>query len=304
LISVLMAALIIIGDAEARLITPRPCATHFCTGWTILGMGITGPTNVVLSGGSSTEPALSGSSQILGQYFANVGVAQSGKFSMSGDSYIQGGLFLGSPATYRLSGGSEIDAGILQDQATNPAILAADASSIDGMLDLAVDKALGLYSHYASLPTTTYFPSLWSIVIKNPRGNVAIQGTASQNVLNLTDLVVAGGGTLTLQAPAGGSFILNITGRIHLSGGSKIVVAGDLKASSVLFRVIGTGSDVILSGGSDLDGIVLAPFRKVVLSGDSTVYGEIAAGGKQILLSGDSAVIDPCVPAEIPTVTP
>src|SRR5262249_44728640 len=87
-------------------------------------------------------------------------------------------------------------------------------------------------------------------------------------------------------------FVLNITGRVDLSGSSKIVVSG-CPPSHVLLNVIGTGQDVHLSGTARIDGTVLAPSRKVI-NAPGLINGEIISGLHITISSGGSTRCPTC----------
>jgi hypothetical protein len=69
---------------------------------------------------------------------------------------------------------------------------------------------------------------------------------------------------LTLSAPAGSTFVLNISGNITLSGGNQgngLRIAGGLTTNDVVFNLTGVNSSLTTSGGGNaqqIDGIVLA----------------------------------------------
>src|ERR1700756_6007454 len=59
---------------------------------------------------------------------------------------------------------------------------------------------------------------------------------------------------LTLSAPAGSTFVLNISGNITLAGGSQgngILVAGGLTSSDVFINLTGASSRLTTSGGGN-----------------------------------------------------
>jgi Putative Ice-binding-like adhesive domain len=69
---------------------------------------------------------------------------------------------------------------------------------------------------------------------------------------------------LTLSAPAGSTFVLNISGNITLSGGNQgngLRLAGGLTTNDVVYNLTGTNSNLTTSGGGNAQqiyGIVLA----------------------------------------------
>jgi hypothetical protein len=85
-------------------------------------------------------------------------------------------------------------------------------------------------------------------LISNPSQNITITGGTGINVLNIKNTAISSG-TVTFNAPHGGSFIMNVSGSFALSGTSRIVLAGGITASDVLYNFVGSGG-VAMSGGS------------------------------------------------------
>jgi hypothetical protein len=163
----------------------------------------------------------------------------------------------------------------------------------DSLLNEAVIEAVDASIAAAGMdaPNT----SVTHINITNPSQNITIAGEAGINVLNLTDLVITNG-TLTLDAPFGGSFVINVAGRFSLSGGSDIELEGGLTPYDVLYNIIGAGEKVSLSGGTSngvpnttVRGILLAPEREISIS-PGLVIGEVIGGGKQIAITSGGQV--------------
>lgn len=69
---------------------------------------------------------------------------------------------------------------------------------------------------------------------------------------------------LTLSAPAGSTFVLNISGNITLNGGSQgngLLLGGGLTSNDVVYNLTGANSNLTTSGGGNaqqINGIVLA----------------------------------------------
>ena len=237
--------------------------------WGLLGMGGIGSA-------SSTSISMSGSSSVRGTV-ANTGVANAGNVNMSGSTLINGILSLNTVGHLNKSGTSRVAGGVLQNTAT------------DEVLDQAEADALAASQSAASLPAT--ITSITSVTISNPSQNITITGGTGTNVLHITNLAISNG-TLTLSAPHGGSFIMNVIGSFALSGASRIVLAGGLTAPDVLYNFVGSGGSVAMSGGASVTGILLAPQRGIALS-SSIITGEIISGGSQIAFSGTTQVNNP-----------
>jgi choice-of-anchor A domain-containing protein len=208
---------------------------------------------------------------------SNVGVVTSGqKFQASGSVTYGGKVFLHSGATYNNSA-----PGVPQ-----PTMGAA----VDSMLAQAKQDALNASAAATALganPTATYGTINNNLSItKNSVGNF---------VFDITGINFSGGKILTLNAPAGSTYLLNISSQLVLTDGS-ILVAGGLSASDVLINYTGT-SDIRFSGGgnsSEIDGTILAPNAHVALS-PGVVVGSVIAGSIQ-MSSGANVVGVPEAP--------
>jgi hypothetical protein len=216
-----------------------------------------------------TNVAIANVSTITG----NVGIAGTGDIATSGNAFITGTLFLNTAGTWNQSGTSNAGA-VSQSAAT------------DAKLNQAVQDALNASSQAAALSSTQ--PSITSIAL-GANGTMTITGTG-QDVINLTSFSLGNNSVLTLNAPAGDSFIFNISGAFTMQG--KVMLIGGISPADVLWNVTGTGAAVAFSGGGNsaqLVGILLAPFRDIQLS-PGLVTGEVIGGGLSISLSGGANI--------------
>lgn len=250
-----------------------------------------------LQGGVTiTDPSYSGVPDVIG----NIGVAQSGTLSMSnaavtGTAYLRNGAVASVPPPATISGGTLSSQNAILNPAQANAYAAASAAS--GLASKYTDGA-GNMSFSGSfspggMPTLVdgSFVDTGSI---NLNGSSAqINGAAGATyVLNLANLVLTANSTLTLTGDATTNYIINVSKFMSLSTGSDIVLSGGLQPQNVLFNVRNTYNyDVTLSGGSTVEGIILATNRNVKLTGASVVTGEVIARG--VSLSGNSKVINP-----------
>ena len=238
--------------------------------WAVLSLG--GPTTVTMSGGSVVNGAV-----------PNVGVPATGNLQLSGGSTISGKGYVNAAGQSQVSNNSVITGGVVRNA--------------DILLNQASTDALAASTRIAALVATMSNPA--TINISSPAQNLTITGVAGVNVLKLTDLILSKG-TLTLNAPAGGVFILNISGRFQLSNQSQIALAATVAPLAVVFNITGTGQDVTIGDKSPVTGILLAPRRNVLLSSALIFTGEILAGGPTLSLSGGAQVTNPYLP---PTIT-
>ena len=131
--------------------------------------------------------------------------------------------------------------------------------------------------------------------------SMTLTGGAGLNVVNLTDVILNGSG-LTLVAPAGGSWVLNVTGDFILNG-SSILLGGGLTSNDVLINVIGGGADIHTTGGGNrsvINGTVLAVDRSIQLS-PGLINGRIISGGDVITIVSGAEVHAP--PPQVPEPT-
>jgi choice-of-anchor A domain-containing protein len=205
-----------------------------------------------------------------------VGVVTPGqKFQASGSVAYNGPIYLHSGVTFNNSAPG------VPPPTIGPAI--------DSVLEQARNDAF-LASNFAlTLPVTASYGSI--------SNNLTISKASVGNyVFSIQNINFSGGKALTLHAPAGSAFILNISSGLTLSPGS-IVLSGGLTANSVLINYTGT-SDISTSGGGNASRIyatILAPNATVGLH-PGFVAGSIIAGA--ITMSSGANVVP------IPEVTP
>jgi choice-of-anchor A domain-containing protein len=205
-----------------------------------------------------------------------VGVASSGqKFQASGSVNYNGPIYLHSGDTYNSSAPNV-------PQPTT-------SSSIDSMLAQAKTDAVNASSFASGLTATASYGTI--------NNNLSItENSAGNYVFNIQNINFSGGKTLTLDAPSGSSYVLNVSGSLVLTSGN-IKVAGGLSAANVLINY--TGSNVVqFSGGgnsSQVYGTILAPNAEVGLH-PGLVVGSVIAS--TITMSSGANVIP------VPEVTP
>jgi len=224
-----------------------------------VSLGAAGPANWTVLNVDTGTLSISGTGSING----NVGL-NGGNLSDSGTS-IKGNLVTSGTVNVSLSGGATISGttinkSSLPSQAASAAVAASSAAAILG----SSGGGKGLSS-----------------IIYNNAGTIDLMA----GVYNLTNLVL---NNTTLDLTAGGNYVFNISGSLAMNA-SKIL---DSTGANVLFNI--TSGAASLSGGSVLDGIVLAPNATFSESGGSVV-GEIIGGNISISgakVQGLSAVPD------------
>ena len=114
-------------------------------------------------------------------------------------------------------------------------------------------------------------------------------------VVCVGDVVLNGGRVVTLTGNGVGPiFVINVTGKFVLTGGSKIVAASDVNPSDIIYNIVGRGQDVALNGGggginccnATVDGTLLAPNRRIALSPGLVRGGAIISGLDMSIVSG------------------
>jgi choice-of-anchor A domain-containing protein len=220
-----------------------------------VNLGVAGPADwTVLDVGTGTV-SISGGGSITG----NVGL-DGGNLSDSG-APITGNLVTSGTGNVSLSGGATISGTTTQNSTSvSQAASAAVAASSAAAAQLSSGGGVGITS-----------------IIYNNAGTIDL----TAGVYNLTSLVL---NDTTLDLTAGASYVFNISGSLALSA-SEIL---DQTGADVVFNIIQGAAS--LSGGSVLDGIVLAPDATFSDSG-SSVVGEIIAAN--ISISGAKVQGDP-----------
>lgn len=245
-----------------------------------------------LTGGATvTDTSLDGIYDVLG----NVGIAGAGGLSLSLGK-IQGSVFRDT-GSYANSGGVVTGT----NTAGNGAYLNTGVSNANG----ASSVAQGLLASTSGLTlgggvSGSVYGSNYTaaLSLNNTAGSITATSSGTK-VLNLTDLILSGTGailSLNGNGVAGAvNYVINVNRYLTLGTAAQIQLGGGLTPQNVLFNVKSNATpyDVTLSGGSVLNGILLAPTRTVKLSGASVVNGEVIA--KAVSLSGRSKVINPTV---------
>jgi hypothetical protein len=157
---------------------------------------------------------------------------------------------------------------------TSPILSASARFSLVGMilLSLGAQKAFSAESATSSLTE-----------IHAAAGtNLAVNASADDYVMNLTDFVAEEGSKVTLKGKRGSKVVINISGNFDISG-AKIVLGGGLLPSDVVFNLTGIGSTLVrqISGNSIFFGNLQVVGSQVTVS-DSSVNGRRIRGVTQM----------------------
>jgi choice-of-anchor A domain-containing protein len=208
-----------------------------------------------------------------------VGVVTDGqKFQASGSVTYSGQVFLHSGVTFNSSA-----PGVPQPTMN---------SSVDAMLIQAKQDAFAASNFALGLAPTQTLGTI--------SNNLSItQHSVGNYVLKIDSINFSGDKALTLSAPAGSTFVLNISEGIVLTGGS-IKVAGGLSAADVLINYTGT-KDVQFSGGgntSQVFGTILAPNATVGVH-PGLVVGSVIANAITMSSGADIVPVPEVVPSSV-----
>ncbi len=143
------------------------------------------------------------------------------------------------------------------------------------------DALKGSYSAAALKPTAGNF----AVIDKTMTISAARRGL---NIVSVDDILLDKE-TLTLNGQVDDEFIVNITGRLKMKGGSAIRLTGGLLPSRVILNVSRPGDDVTLDKGSKIAGSVLVASNRLILSDASSITGQVISGG-DVTLSGGSLI--------------
>lgn len=175
-------------------------------------------------------------------------------------------------------------------------------------LILATANAVAVSEYDASLVPTIPSPSTIDL---SPNQSLTITGSSTPgtvNVLKLSALQMAQTSTLTFDAPAGSTFVVNVAGEAHLQQFARVLVSGGISAGDVVFNFTGFQGDVHLEQGATWNASILALGRQnEVLAPNSIVGGVIVAAGENLLLEQGAKVrgtLLPPSPAPSPTPSP
>jgi len=199
-------------------------------------------------------------------------IAVAGAFSsmiISGNTTISGDIYRRTTATFSRAGNS-----------SNPP--QHFSASIDSQLAGGITSLQNVSNQAALLTSTVGSPTSINLG-KGQNLTFSNNPFAGKYVMNLSNFVMGGGSTLTLNGAAGSAFVLNITSKFDIGGASKILLTGGLTVSDVLFNVRGNNSTFSIGGDALFNGTLLAynssgAQRTLQITGHNTqINGELIA---------------------------
>jgi choice-of-anchor A domain-containing protein len=208
-----------------------------------------------------------------------VGVASDNqKFQASGSVNYNGPIYLHSGDTFNSSA----------PNVPQPTM----SSSVDSMLAQAKADAFNASTFASGLAATASYGTI--------NNNLTISEHSVGNyVFNIQSINFSGNKVLTLDAPAGSSYVLNISSGIVLTGGS-VVVTGGLSAANVLINYTGTNVVQFSGGGnsSQVYGTILAPNAEVGLH-PGLVVGSVIASSITMSSGADVIPVPEVAPSSV-----
>lgn len=199
------------------------------------------------------------------------GISTNGTFKMSAPSFVNGILNLATPVNTMIAKPSNVSGGI------------------NNGVDLSAQQALVL-SASSVLKNLTPDYSLGNVTTAQ---TFAAAGPVT--VIDMSSLTLGGSSSITLTGNPNDIFVLNISGKLALTG-SSIIGAGSIDPSHILINLydssgnLGTAAHI----GNILNGTVLVPFDNVTFH---SMNGAVWAGdGEVTLMSGATLTNIPFVP--------
>jgi choice-of-anchor A domain-containing protein len=181
---------------------------------------------------------------------------------------VQGNVYIGNGAS--IQNGSQVSGTIFTKQ--------------NDKLSQAQTDAFNASNTFAALAATQSVPG------GQIANSMTLTGVAGINVLDVSNILLSSGQTLTLGGPAGAQWVINDAGGLLLSAAS-IVETGGVTTYDVVFNITGSSPVTTLGvlNNTVLNGVVLAPQSAVQLNGGS-INGELIAGGSSIQLNAGASV--------------
>ena len=203
----------------------------------------------------------------------------SGYGSVSGDRYVR------TTSTETKVGPNATIAGTLYSSSS------IDSAAINAIAALKnVSNTAAGFAGSSGSPTNINMVGGSTTISNNPFGG--------KYVMNLSNLVMSNGATLTLNGVSGSAFVINVAGNFNLNSSARIMLTGGLTTSDVLFNVRGSSGTFSITGNSLFTGTLLAynsassVQRTLTVSDSNTlVRGQIIAN--KVVVNGGGKVRKP-----------
>lgn len=222
------------------------------------------------------------------------------RVQLSGNAYVGSNAYLDAGAQLSMNGNAVIEGDVYKYH--------------DGPVAMAEKARIGGTTKATSVSVTEHL-YMWSGKIAsyqnthhlaNIKGSQMIQGNGSVNVIAVEgDFEMSGKDALVLQGSEDDRFIINVYGKVKISGQAQILVSGGMPPSHVVINAIGT-SPVQISGNGTIYGSILAVRGDIQITGKGRIYGAVA-GKNEIKIAGNGATLENaayCPEVTVPTPTP
>lgn len=232
------------------------------------------------------------------------------EFSYNGPGDIQGDVAIGSHGHINWASPAQIHGTVFEDSnvsGPNSGVTPTGGFQSRNLSQAISDAQAAAAAVHAATPTASVPGG--TVNITNPAHNVTVLGGAGENFLSLSGLKISNG-SLTLNAPTGAKFFVDVTGDFTLSGSSSILLGGGLTPSDVLFNLAGLGSSLSITGSGTFGGTLMALSRDVAVHDINFDGALIAAFGsatktyKIADTSGFDIVNKPFAPVPVPAALP
>ena len=225
--------------------------------------------------------------------------------TLSGSAFADNGnigLAGGNSAKVVMSGGATIDGYIHHGSGTSLSLWSpAAAGSGTAVRDLSQQRqdVLDFSAALAGFPPNQTYPS-------GINSTTTIVGNGCINIIEVRgDISVSGTKALTLKAGPDDYFIFNIyDGSTNFSGTGSIVLTGGLESHHVVFNLLKSGADAVLSGDGLANSTFVSVNGKAVVSGAGASKGAFYTDGMSLSGGGsfegrpfqcDCTTIDPAL---------
>ena len=199
----------------------------------------------------------------------DVGICGTGSTTVNNNATVQGGIYLNKNSPKPSIGNNAVvQEGTQQDDSSAASVKAASQA------------ATTAYNNFVGLTKTL-------TAISKVTTTRTITGTVKVNVIDITTFTPSNNAIITLDAPAGSSFVIRVSSTLTLSNGSQIKLTGGITSDGVTFVYKGSGT-VTLSNNSILYGSILSPNGAITVSNDATVKDGVLVSGKNISLNNNS----------------
>jgi len=200
----------------------------------------------------------------------DVGICGSGATTINNNATVQGAVYLNKNTPQPSIGNNAVvHDGIKQDASAAATLLAASQAAT-----AAYNNFVGLGNNkgtIANVTTTRTLPN----------------GTTGVNVLDVTNFRPSNNAIITVNAPAGSSYVIRVATTFTLNNNSQIKLTGGITSDGVTFVYKGTGT-VSLTNNSILYGSILSPNGAITLGNNAAINGGVLVSSKNISLNNNS----------------